>query len=136
MEKEQTLLIIKPDVIKKKLIGKIISIIEENNLYIEKINILKLTEEKAKEFYIEHKEKIFFHELISFITSGRIVAIILSGEKIIEKTRTLIGDTNFEKAKKNTIRANFASSITENAVHASDSEKSAKREIKIIFEKI
>lgn len=129
---EKTLLLIKPDITKKKLIGKIISIIEENNLIIENIFMLKLNNEHAKIFYKDHEKKIFFNELIKFITSNKIIALILSGENIITKTRELIGETNFQNAKKNTIRALFATSITENAVHASDSITSANKEIKII----
>lgn len=130
---ERTLLIIKPDITKKKLIGRIISQLEENNLLIEKIFTLKLKKEDAEEFYKDHVKKNFFNELIEFIISDKIVAIILSGENIIRKIRTLIGNTNFKNAEKNTIRANFATSITENAVHASDSKDSADKEIKIIL---
>lgn len=130
---ERTLLIIKPDITKKKLIGRIISQLEENDLLIEKIFTLKLKKEDAEEFYKDHVKKNFFNELIEFIISDKIVAIILSGENIIRKIRTLIGDTNFKNAEKNTIRANFATSITENAVHASDSKDSADKEIKIIL---
>lgn len=135
MEKETTLLLIKPDIIKKNLIGKIISIIEENNIKIDKIKTHHLTTSQAKLFYKEHSEKIFFEELISFITSEKIVALVLSGKNVIEKIRILIGHTNLTKAEKNTIRANYATSLTENAVHASDSKSSAEREIKILFDK-
>lgn len=130
---EKTLLIIKPDITKKKLIGKIISQLEENNLLIENIFTLKLKKEDAEEFYNDHIKKKFFNELIDFIISDKVVAIILSGENIISKIRTIIGDTNFKNAEKNTIRANFATSLTENAVHASDSKNSADKEIKIIL---
>ncbi len=133
---EKTLLIIKPDITKKKLIGKIITIIEENNLLIENIFMLKFKKDDAKLFYKDHEKKVFFNELMDFITSDKIIAIILTGENIINKTRKLIGDTNFKNAEKNTIRAFFATSLTENAVHASDSIDSAKKEIKIILDLI
>lgn len=133
---EKTLLIIKPDITKKNLIGKIISLLEENNLSIEYIFTLKFKKEDSEEFYKDHIKKVFFKELINFMTSYKIVAIILQGENIINKTRKLIGDTNFKNAEKNTIRANFATSLTENAVHASDSQESAKKEIKIILDLI
>jgi len=130
---EKTLLIIKPDITKKKLIGKIISILEENNLLIENIFTLKFKKDDAEIFYKDHIEKAFFNELIEFITSDKIVAIILCGKNIINNVRTLIGNTNFKHAEKNTIRANFATNLTENAVHASDSKDSANKEIKIIL---
>jgi nucleoside-diphosphate kinase len=131
---EKTLLIIKPDITKKKLIGKIISILEENNLNIENLFMLKLKEEDARIFYKEHENKNFFNELIFFMTSDKITTLILSGEDIINTTRKLIGATNFKYAEKNSIRALFATSITENAVHASDSKESANKEIKIILD--
>lgn len=132
MKKEETLLIIKPDVVKKHLIGEIISIIEQNTLKIEQIRTLTFTTNIAKLFYKEHIDKPFFEELISFMTSGQIVAIILSGDNIVQKTRTLVGNTDFKKAEKTTIRARYATNLTENAVHASDSHLSAIREIQII----
>jgi nucleoside-diphosphate kinase len=133
---EKTLLLIKPDITKKNLIGKIITIVEENNLVIENILMLKFKIDDAKLFYKDHEKKVFFNELVDFITSDKIIAIILSGENIINKTRNLIGHTNFKTAEKNTIRALFATSLTENAVHASDSMDSAKKEIKIILDLI
>lgn len=131
---EKTLLLIKPDITKQKLIGKIISIIEENNISIDNILMLKLKKSEAELFYKDHEKKIFFNELVNFITSDKIVAIILSGENIINETRKLIGDTNFKNAEKNTIRALFATSLTENAVHASDSKVSAIKEINLILD--
>ncbi len=132
MTQQKTLLIIKPDIVKKQLIGEIISIIEKTNLKIDSIQTTTLTEDTAKSFYAEHNKKPFFEELISFMTSDKIVIIILSGEYVIQKIRTLIGNTDFRKAEKNTIRAKYATNITENAVHASDSYESAIKEIKII----
>ncbi|MEO5354736.1 MAG: nucleoside-diphosphate kinase [Magnetococcus sp. XQGC-1] len=131
---EKTLLLIKPDITKQKLIGKIISIIEENNISIDNILMLKLKKSEAELFYKDHEKKFFFNELVNFITSDKIVAIILSGENIINETRKLIGDTNFKNAEKNTIRALFATSLTENAVHASDSKVSAIKEINLILD--
>lgn len=132
--KTRTLLLIKPDAIKKKVIGKIISIIEKNNIDIEYITMLKFNKNNAEIFYSDHKHKTFFDELISFITSNKILAIILTGENIISTVRHIIGDTNFKNAAKNTIRSKFATNITENAVHASDSKENAEKEIKIILE--
>lgn len=133
---EKTLLVIKPDITKKNLIGKIITCIEENNLVIENIFMLKFTKDDAKLFYKDHEKKVFFNELVDFITTDKIIAVILTGENIINKTRKLIGNTNFKHAEKNTIRALFATSLTENAVHASDSIDSATKEIKIILDLI
>ena len=130
---EKTLILIKPDIIKKNRIGKIISILEENKLEINNIFMFNFKDEEAKIFYKDHQTKPFFNELISFIKSDKIVAIILSGENIINKVRKLIGDTNYKKAENNTIRSMFATSLTENAVHASDSIESSKREINIIL---
>ncbi len=134
--KNTTLLIIKPDAIKKKIIGKIISILENNNFKIIKIKTIKMNKKTAQLFYHEHKDKCFFNELISFITSEPVMALILKGTNVIKKTRNLIGDTNFKKAKKDTIRNLFSKSLTENTVHASDSYESFKREKTLIFPEI
>jgi len=129
----QTLLLIKPDGIKKKIIGNIITKLENNNLDIIKIKIIKLDKNKAIFFYNEHKDKPFFNELVEFITSYKIMALILEGNNSIIKVRELIGSTNYKLAKKDTIREKWGSSITENVVHASDSLDSFKKEVKIIF---
>lgn len=134
MNLEKTLLMIKPDITKNHKIGEIISIIEKNNLTIDNIKTVTFTKMQAEFFYNEHKNKTFFSELVSFITSNKIVTIILSGENIINKTRTLIGHTNYKLAEKNTIRALYATTLTANAVHASDSYESAIKEIKFISE--
>lgn len=129
----QTLLIIKPNAVKKNVSGEIISIIENNNIKIINIKMLQLNENEAKIFYKEHDKKPFYQELITFITSGSIIALILKGDNVISKVRDLIGHTDFKKAKKGTIREKFADSLTENAVHASDSFNSFSKEKDIIF---
>lgn len=131
---EKTLLIIKPDIIKKKIIGEIISFLEKNNIEIIYIHMLRLDIETVKDFYQIHSKKIFFNELVEFMTADRIVMLILKGEDIINKTRNLVGNTNFEKAEDNTIRKKFATNLTKNAVHASDSKESFLKEKKILFE--
>lgn len=131
--KNITLLIIKPDAVKKKYIGKIISMIEEKNILIKKMKLFTLTKNEAEDLYTEHKNKPFYLELINFILSGPVVALLLEEENIITKLRELIGHTDYKKATIGTIRHAFASSLTENAVHASDKEESALREINIIF---
>lgn len=131
---EETILIIKPDIIKKKYIGKILNILERKNIQIKYLQMIKLDYNTAKEFYSEHKQKTFFNELITFIISEKIVVLILEGKNIISRIRNLIGDTDLKKAKKNTIRKKFATNLTENAVHASDSKNSFLKEKKILFE--
>lgn len=131
--KNTTLLIIKPDAVKKKYIGKIISMLEEKNMIIKEIKLLTLTKNEAEDLYIEHQNKPFYLDLINFILSGPVVALILEEQNIITKLRELIGHTDYKKAAAGTIRHLFASSLTENAVHASDKQESAIREINILF---
>lgn len=129
----KTLLLIKPDSVKNKFVGKILSILEENFI-LYKIMSVKFDDKLAKEFYIEHKNKSFYNELVSFISSDIVVAVILLGnESIISDVRKIIGNTDFKKAEKGTIRNLFAKSLTENAVHASDSFTSYEREVKLLF---
>ncbi|MBM4399458.1 MAG: nucleoside-diphosphate kinase [Candidatus Cloacimonetes bacterium] len=130
---EQTLLLIKPNAIKKKLIGDIISIIEKNGFNILKLESFYFDNALAYNFYAEHIGKEFFDRLIKFMTSGMVVAALLEKESAVEKLRELIGDTNPEKRKPGTIRYLYADSITENAVHASDTHDHAIHEIALIF---
>ncbi len=133
--KEKTLIIIKPDITKQKKTGDIISILEKTNLSIIAMKMIKPSKNELIEFYKEHENKVFFEELIEFMTSGPIIAIVLNGNNIIQTTRKIIGNTNYELAEKGTIRNIFATSITKNAIHGSDSLKSADREINIFFKK-
>ncbi|MDP2763061.1 MAG: nucleoside-diphosphate kinase [Enterobacteriaceae bacterium] len=133
--REKTLLIIKPDGMKKNIIGKIINVFERNKLTIVDAKITKIRKKKAIEFYEEHKEKPFFKELIDFITSYKIMVIIIEGENSITMVRELIGSTNYKLAKPGTIRNKFGSGLTQNVVHASDSNTAAKKEIFAIFKK-
>ena len=130
---EQTLSIIKPDAVKKGVIGKIIDRFESNGLRIAAMKKIKLDEEMAGGFYAEHKERPFFKDLVEFMTSGPVVVMVLEGDNAIAKNRELMGATNPKEAAKGTIRADFAESIDANAVHGSDSSESAKREIKYFF---
>jgi nucleoside-diphosphate kinase len=138
MEKkmEQTLSIIKPDAVKKGVIGKIIDRFESNGLRIAAMKKLQLTEQIAGEFYEVHKERPFFGELVEFMTSGPVVVMVLEGENAVAKNRELMGATDPKEAEKGTIRADFAESIDANAVHGSDSLENADREIKFFFSKI
>lgn len=130
---EKSLVLIKPDAVRKNLIGKIISIYEENNLKVVCLSMKKITIEFASEHYKEHKGKPFYIPLLDFITSGPLCALVLEGDNAIEKVRELNGNTDPSKAKKKSIRKMYASNKTENCVHASDSIENAKREIMLWF---
>ena len=132
---EQTLSIIKPDAVKKGVIGKIIDRFESNGLRIAAMKKLQLTEQTAGEFYEVHKERPFFGELVEFMTSGPVVVSVLEGENAVAKNRELMGATNPQEAAPGTIRADFAESIDANAVHGSDSLENAKIEIEFFFDK-
>lgn len=130
---ERTLSIIKPDAVKKNVIGKIIDRFESNGLKIAAMRKLVLSEKDAQDFYAIHKERPFFKDLVSFMTSGAVVALVLEGENAVKKNRDLMGETDPKKAAKGTIRADFAESIDANAVHGSDSLENAKNEIAFFF---
>jgi nucleoside-diphosphate kinase len=138
MEKkmEQTLSIIKPDAVKKGVIGKIVDRFESNGLRIAAMRKMQLSDKVAGEFYEVHKERPFFGELVEFMTSGPVVVMVLEGENAVSKNRELMGATDPKEAEKGTIRADFAESIDANAVHGSDSLENADREIKFFFSKI
>ncbi|WP_456472459.1 nucleoside-diphosphate kinase [Methanocaldococcus sp.] len=133
---EKTLIILKPDAVKRRIIGKIIERIEDKGLNIIAMKMTKLKREEAEEFYKEHKGKEFYEGLINFMTSDRIVAMVVEGENCIEVVRKMIGKTNPLEADPGTIRGDFALKLPENVIHASDSKESAKREIKFFFEEI
>lgn len=130
---QQTLSIIKPDAVAKNVIGKIIDRFESNGLKIAAAKKMSLSAAQAGEFYAEHKARPFYGELVSFMTSGPVVVMVLEGENAIMKNRDLMGATDPKKADAGTIRADFAESIDANAVHGSDSEEAAKREISFFF---
>lgn len=133
MALEQTLSIIKPDAVKKNAIGDIIARFEKAGLKVVAAKMLHLDDVKAGGFYAEHKERPFFNDLVSFMTSGPVVVQVLAGENAIAKNRELMGATNPKEAAAGTIRADFAESIDANAVHGSDSATSAEREISYFF---
>lgn len=132
---EQTLSIIKPDAVKKGVIGKIIDRFESNGLRIATMKKLQLGRCDAKEFYAIHKERPFFNDLVDFMVSGPVVVMVLEGDNAVAKNRELMGATNPKEAKAGTIRADFADSIDANAVHGSDSLENAKNEIAFFFAK-
>ncbi len=127
------MVLIKPDGVRRKLIGEIISRFEKKGLKIKALKMLWLTREKAEEFYSVHRGKPFFESLIEFMTSGPIIAMVLEGDKAISVVRLMIGPTDGREAPPGTIRGDYALSKSENVVHASDSSESAEREIRVIF---
>jgi nucleoside-diphosphate kinase len=133
---QRTLSIIKPDAVAKGVIGKIVDRFESNELRVVAMKQLLLSENVAGGFYAEHRERGFFKDLVSFMTSGPVVVMVLEGKDAISKNRDLMGATDPKKAEAGTIRADFADSIDANAVHGSDSESSANREIKFFFSDI
>lgn len=130
---ERTLSIIKPDAVAKNVIGEIYSRFEKAGLKIVAAKMMHLSQEQAEGFYAEHKERPFFGALVSFMTSGPVIVQVLEGEGAVLKHRDLMGATNPSEAAAGTIRADFAESIDENAVHGSDSAESAAREIAYYF---
>ncbi|OAI13226.1 nucleoside-diphosphate kinase [Methylomonas lenta] len=130
---ERTFSIIKPDAVAKNVIGEIVSRFEKNGLRVVASKMMQLSKEQAEGFYAEHKERPFFNDLVKFMTSGPIVAQVLEGENAVMKNRDLMGATNPKEAAAGTIRADFAVSIDENAVHGSDAAESAAKEIAYFF---
>lgn len=133
MSVEQTLSIIKPDAVAKNVTGQINSRFEAAGLQIVAQKMLRLSDAVAGGFYAEHKERPFYADLVTFMTSGPVVVQVLEGEGAILKNRELMGATNPAEAEAGTIRADFANSIDANAVHGSDSPASAAREIAYFF---
>ena len=130
---EQTLSIIKPDAVSKNVIGEIYTRFEKANLKIIKAMMVHLTQEEAEGFYAVHKERPFFNDLVTFMTSGPVMIQALEGDNAVLKNRELMGATNPQEADAGTIRADFAESIDANAVHGSDSLENAKIEIEYFF---
>ena len=133
MSVERTLSIIKPDAVRKNVIGKIFDIFESNGLEIVAAKMLHLTKKEAAGFYAVHQGRVFFQELVDFMSSGPVMIQILQGENAVSKNRELMGATNPQEANTGTIRALYANNIGENAVHGSDSVESAKFEIDYFF---
>ena len=130
---EQTLAIIKPDAVKKNLIGKIIQRIEEEGFTIAAMKLLHLTKEGAQGFYVVHKERPFYNGLTDFMSSGRIVAMTLERERAISTWRKVMGATDPAKAEPGTIRRLFGFSVERNATHGSDAPDTAAWEIDYFF---
>jgi nucleoside-diphosphate kinase len=130
---EHTYVMVKPDGVSRGLVGEVIGRFERKGLRLEKLRMLTVDEELARRHYAEHVDRPFFPELLSFITSGPVVAMEWSGNEAVAVARTLMGPTNPVAAPPGTIRGDLASVITENIVHGSDSLESAARELAIFF---
>lgn len=130
---ERTLSILKPDAVAKNVIGRIISRFEENGLRIVAAKMIHLTKSQAESFYAVHQARPFFNDLVKFMISGPVLVQVLEGENAILKNRDIMGATNPKDALPGTIRADFAASIDENAVHGSDALETAKVEIAFFF---
>jgi nucleoside-diphosphate kinase len=134
MEKvEETLVLVKPDGVRRRLIGEIVNRIERKGLDVRAMKMMTVSRELAEEHYGEHREKPFFGELVEFITSGPLVAMTVEGEGAVSVVRTLMGATNPAKAAPGTIRGDLALDMSENLIHGSDSPESAKRELNLFF---
>lgn len=130
---EQTLAIIKPDAVSAHHTGDILARYEKNGFRIAGLKMIRLSDEQARQFYAEHKERHFFPELVSFVTSGPIVVVVLDRDQAVAKNRDLIGSTDPKQAAPGTLRADFGTSRGNNAVHGSDGPEAAKREIAFFF---
>ena len=130
----KTFFMIKPDGVKRNLIGDVVSRVEKEGFVITKMKMMSISDDLAKKHYAEHSEKPFFNDLVDFITSGPVVAMEVEGEDAVSEIRRIMGATNPADAEPGTIRADLATKLQENVVHGSDSEESAERELSLFFE--
>lgn len=130
---ERTLSLIKPDAVRRNLIGRIYQRFEDADLRIVAARMVRLSRQQAEEFYAVHRERPFYRELVDFMTSGAIMAQVLQGEDAVNRNRQVMGATNPAEAEAGTIRADFAESVSQNAVHGSDAAETAAREIAFFF---
>ena len=130
----KTFFMIKPDGVKRNLIGDVVSRVEKEGFVITKMKMMSISDDLAKRHYAEHSEKPFFNDLLDFITSGPVVAMEVDGEDAVSEIRRIMGATNPSDAEPGTIRADLATKLEENVVHGSDSEESAERELSLFFE--
>jgi nucleoside-diphosphate kinase len=129
----KTFFMIKPDGVKRNLIGEVVSRVEEKGFEITKIKMMMISKSLAEEHYGEHKDKPFFNDLVEFITSGPVVAMQVEGENVVTQIRNLMGATNPSDATPGSIRGDLATELDQNVVHGSDSDKSAERELNLFF---
>lgn len=133
MGREKTLSIIKPDAVRKHNIGQILARFEKAGLFVVAAKMLYLSQKQAQDFYAVHKERPFYNDLVQFMTSGPVLVAVLEGENAVARNRELMGATDPKKAAPGTIRADFAQSIEENAIHGSDSLENARVEVAFFF---
>jgi len=129
----KTFFMIKPDGVQRNLIGQIISRVESKGFNITKIKMMTISKELAEEHYGEHKDKPFFDDLVSFITSGPVVAMQVEGEDVVLQIRNIMGATNPSESNPGSIRGDLATELDKNVVHGSDSDESAERELSLFF---
>lgn len=130
---ERTFLMVKPDGVQRNLIGEIVGRFETKGYKLVGGKLMQITKELAETHYGEHKERPFFGELVSFITSGPVFAMVWEGENVISTARKIMGSTNPQDASPGTIRGDFAAQVSQNVIHGSDSPESAEREINLFF---
>ena len=130
---QQTFIMVKPDGVRRRLVGEVVRRIEAKGYELKEMKLFTIDESLAKKHYAEHTEKPFFGELVTFITSGPVVAMVVEGPDAVTGMRVIMGATNPLDAAPGSIRGDFASLITENIVHGSDSPESAEREINLFF---
>lgn len=133
MAPERTLILVKPDGVRRGLIGEIVSRFERKGLRVAALKLMRFDADLAERHYAEHVERPFFPDLKEFITSGPVAAMVIEGDEVVTLTRKIAGATKFTEAEPGTIRGDYAFSMTENLVHGSDSPESAAREIPIFF---
>jgi nucleoside-diphosphate kinase len=129
----KTFFMIKPDGVQRNLVGEIISRVEAKGFSITKIKMMTISKELAEQHYGEHKDKPFFNDLVSFITSGPVVAMQVEGENVVLQIRNLMGATNPSESTPGSIRGDLATELDKNVVHGSDSDESAERELELFF---
>lgn len=130
---EQTLVLLKPDAVERKLMGKIIQRFEDKNFNITNLKMITMSRELAEKHYEEHRGREYFDRIVSFMCSGKVVAMTIEGEGVIKSVRKMVGKTNPLEAEAGTIRGDYGYTTPANLIHASDSEESAKREINLFF---
>ena len=129
----RTLVLVKPDGVRRGLIGEIVSRMEKKGLSIVALRMLRMDEALARRHYAVHEGKPFFNDLVDFITSGPVVAVLLEGEKAVDVVRTMMGDTDPKKSAPGTIRGDLGMDIGQNLIHGSDSDENARKEIDLFF---
>ncbi|ACP36012.1 Nucleoside-diphosphate kinase [Sulfolobus islandicus Y.G.57.14] len=135
MVMQRTFVMIKPDGVKRGLIGEIISRFEKRGLKIVSLKMVKMSRDIAEKLYDEHKGKSFFEELVNYVTSGPVVCMVIEGDDVVQVIRRMIGNTDPKEAPPGTIRGDYALSKSENVIHASDSIEKAQREMSLFFDK-